>query len=163
MGLYTFGYEGLSIARFIQELSRVRIQRVIDVRELPLSRKRGFSKTSLSLALHASGIEYEHIRALGCPRPIRNRFKVDRDWEVYKRGFTAHLSAQTSALNEVAETERAVRICLVCFEADFRVCHRSLVAVSLERLGAPRAVNLSAKRATPVVRRQNDVVADTAN
>ncbi|TNY10814.1 DUF488 domain-containing protein, partial [Escherichia coli] len=58
--LYTFGYEGLEIAAFIARLKSAGIQTVVDVRELPLSRKRGFSKTAFSEALTAGGIAYFH-------------------------------------------------------------------------------------------------------
>ncbi|MBA3393051.1 MAG: DUF488 domain-containing protein [Deltaproteobacteria bacterium] len=48
-------------------LSAHRIDRVIDVRDLPLSRRRGFSKTPLATALTAHGIEYVHLRQAGNP------------------------------------------------------------------------------------------------
>ena len=46
--LYTFGYEGFDIDRFIARLKDVGIKTIVDVRQLPLSRKRGFSKAESS-------------------------------------------------------------------------------------------------------------------
>lgn len=42
MNLYTAGYEGLSINAFIARLKQAGIDKVLDVREYPLSRKKGF-------------------------------------------------------------------------------------------------------------------------
>src|SRR5262245_36925707 len=60
--LFTIGYEARTIEQFVVELRRKRISRVIDVRELPLSRRRGFSKTPLSSTLADAGIDYVHLR-----------------------------------------------------------------------------------------------------
>ena len=49
--LYTFGYEGLTIEAFIERLKQARVQLIVDVHELPLSRKKGFSKNALRNAL----------------------------------------------------------------------------------------------------------------
>ena len=71
--LYTFGYEGLAIDQYITRLQQVGVKTIVDVRQLPLSRKRGFSKRSFSEALEKSGIAYLHSPTLGCPKvtPIR--------------------------------------------------------------------------------------------
>jgi uncharacterized protein (DUF488 family) len=72
--LFTVGYEGLMLEAFIQRLQSNSIQTLVDVRELPLSRKRGFSKRALAEALALQGITYLHMPALGCPKPIRDRY-----------------------------------------------------------------------------------------
>jgi len=61
------------------------VKTVVDVRELPLSRKKGFSKSAFCDALSAHGIAYLH--ALGCPKPIRNPYKADGNWQTYTRDF----------------------------------------------------------------------------
>ena len=48
------------------------VERVIDVRALPLSRRPGFSKTPLRGALEEAGIEYVHLKALGTPAEGRS-------------------------------------------------------------------------------------------
>ena len=80
MAIYTAGYEGLSIDAFIARLKQAQIDKVLDVREYPLSRKPGFSKKAFAQCLADAGIAYEHSPPLGCPKPIRNRYKVDGDW-----------------------------------------------------------------------------------
>ena len=75
--LFTLGYEGLTIEAFIARLQAAQVKTVVDVRELPLSRKKGFSKSAFCAALSAHGIAYLHAPALGCPKPIRNQYKAD--------------------------------------------------------------------------------------
>ena len=58
--LFTVGYEGREPDELIALLQANGVDRVIDIRELPLSRRRGFSKTPLGTALRAVGIEYVH-------------------------------------------------------------------------------------------------------
>ena len=49
--IYTIGYEGATVDEVIGALSRVGVEQVIDVRQLPLSRRPGFSKSSLAATL----------------------------------------------------------------------------------------------------------------
>jgi uncharacterized protein (DUF488 family) len=149
--LYTFGYEGMSLDAFIARLKQVGVDTVIDVRELPLSRKRGFSKTAFAAALHAAGIAYAHMPALGCPKPIRDAYRADGDWSSYARKFSACLVGQGPAVAEVVKIARATTVCLVCFEADFAHCHRSMVARAAALAGGPAVVHLTPKTAIPEV------------
>ncbi|MBI9083296.1 MAG: DUF488 domain-containing protein [Desulfobacterales bacterium] len=61
MDLYTIGYEGLDVRRFISHLAHYGINVVVDVRKLPASRKKGFSKTALGQILSDNGIEYRNF------------------------------------------------------------------------------------------------------
>jgi uncharacterized protein (DUF488 family) len=67
-------------------LSQHGIETVVDIRELPLSRKRGFSKNALATALYLAGLGYIYLRALGCPKPVRDRYRIDADlWASFAR------------------------------------------------------------------------------
>ena len=142
--LFTFGYEGLSIDAFIERLKEAHIELVVDVRELPLSRKKGFSKISFREALAVEGIAYEHRPTLGCPKPIRNRYKVDGDWQAYTCGFLAYLTTQEAEIADLTQTTLVQTACLVCFEADFGSCHRTYVARAAHQVGAPAVQHLTA-------------------
>ena len=146
--LFTFGYEGLDIEAFVARLLEYQVGTVFDVRELPLSRKKGFSKASFRTALVDAGIEYEHVPALGCPKPIRDRYRRDGDWKAYTRAFTAYLDTQSTALGALAARSRRTRACLVCFEADFTMCHRSFVARAAHEVGAPIVKHLTVRTVT---------------
>lgn len=145
--LYTFGYEGMTIEAFISRLKAQGVKTVIDVRELPLSRKKGFSKTAFADALHVAGIAYAHMPALGCPRSVRNAYRVNGDWSLYTKGFLEHLAKQREAVSELAKLAAATSACLVCFEADYNYCHRSLVARAAAQAGGPPITHLTARTA----------------
>jgi len=143
MKLYTFGYEGLNLDTFIDRLKEAGVRQLVDVREYPLSRKKGFSKNALSAALVAHGIEYLSMTALGCPKAIRQRFKLGGDWSNYERSFCRYLKTQASAVRELALAAKRKTACLLCFEADYNRCHRSLVARAAVACGAPQLVHLT--------------------
>ncbi len=103
MTLFTFGYEGLAIDGFIARLKKAGVTVVVDVRELPLSRKKGFSKTAFAAALHDAGIGYTHVPTFGCPKPIRNQYKIDGNWKRYEKAFNSYLETQTSAVAGLAK------------------------------------------------------------
>ena len=115
--LFTIGYEGRALDEFLGVLAKAKIDRLIDVRSLPLSRRRGFSKTPLREALAAAGIEYVHLRSAGNP------FRKDPDGvEKYRE----YLPPQ--AVDDVAEVARGHRAALLCYEADVATCHRGVLA-----------------------------------
>ena len=128
MTIYTIGYEGLALEQFLELLKSNGIEHLVDIREAPISRKAGFAKAALSEAVERTGIRYSHVRALGCPKPIRDRYKETRDWGRYARDFNIYLAAQQGALAELRSTAATVRTCLLCHEADFNRCHRTFVA-----------------------------------
>jgi uncharacterized protein (DUF488 family) len=132
--LYTIGYEGRTLAECLDELAKAQVGRVVDVRELPLSRKRGFSKTALEEALAELGIEYIHMKPLGNPKPNRERYRSgDR-----KQGaavFRRHLhNGSYGALVELARTLDGAATCLLCFEREHAACHREVIVDSLRDL-----------------------------
>ncbi|MBW0450653.1 DUF488 domain-containing protein [bacterium M00.F.Ca.ET.228.01.1.1] len=128
MTVYTIGYEGLDIDGFTSLLAEYGIDTVVDIRELPLSRKRGFSKKALAGVLNLSGLEYVHMADLGCPKQVRDRYREDGNWKRYTEGFLKHLKRQKVAIAELSELAGSSTCALLCYEADFNFCHRSMVA-----------------------------------
>lgn len=147
--LYTIGYQGLDIETFISRLNQAKVTSIVDVRELPLSRMKGFSKSAFGKHLEAAGIAYVHVPALGCPKPIRNRFREDRDWAAYTCGFLAYLETQKAPVNELAKLANDTTVCLVCFEADYAKCHRTYVARAVHLAGAPAVHHITAGTILP--------------
>lgn len=127
--LFTIGYEGLDLGQFLKLLTHHQIRVLVDVRELPLSRKKGFSKTALSGALAAHGIEYRHLKALGSPKVMRKQLKSDWDYDAFFSAYDEYLHGQVQAvetLQGIIEADR--RVCLLCFEKSHEHCHRSRIA-----------------------------------
>ena len=92
------------------------------------SRKPGLSKTALGLAATDYGLQYAHIRALGTPRDIRYRRKIDHDEAAFRRDFLTYLATQDEAMLSLVLRAQQERCCLLCYEADARQCHRWFVA-----------------------------------
>jgi uncharacterized protein (DUF488 family) len=147
--LYTFGYEGFDIESFMVRLKTLGVESIVDVRELPLSRKKGFSKTALGERLKQAGIGYFHAPALGCPRPIRNRYREDGDWRAYTRDFQTYLATQEATVQQLARFAGSSAVCLICFEADFNFCHRTYVARAATRAGGPPVQHITARTVIP--------------
>lgn len=141
--LFTIGYEGRTPDDLIECLIQMGVKRVVDVRELPLSRRRGFSKSPLSAALGAAGIRYEHVRALGNPKPVRDRYKGG-DVEGGAREYRMHLhNGSYPALAELSDSLTGDLTCLLCFEGSHDVCHRAVIAGAVaERLPRVAIVHL---------------------
>ena len=130
--LATIGYEGASLDAFLRTLQRARIDCVVDIRELPLSRRPGFSRTPLRAALGQLGIAYRHERGLGAPRALRQALRRDADLGRFFSGYRRHLRARRALVARLAAELRG-RVALLCYERDPARCHRSLVAEALRR------------------------------
>jgi len=89
--LATIGYEGSVLPDFINTLISAGIKRLIDIREVPLSRKQGFSKRALSEALSGAGLHYAHLRALGDPKAGREAARKG-DRHTFVRIYSNHLA-----------------------------------------------------------------------
>jgi uncharacterized protein (DUF488 family) len=126
--LLTIGYEGLEIDEFVNRMKRFHISRLIDVREIPISRKPGFSKTSLKERLQQENIEYVHVKALGSPREIRKKLKVDQDYDYFFDAYKKYLSENMEVIREVYRFINNGVNCIMCFERFPEKCHRSIVA-----------------------------------
>src|SRR3954449_12528125 len=128
MRIFTIGYEGTTVPEFIAALQRARVERVIDVRALPLSRRPGFSKSALKAALEQSGIEYVHLKALGTPADGRTAARAGRheDMALIYAGQLElpEAMAQSAQMLDLASESPSA---LLCMEREPAYCHRSLL------------------------------------
>ena len=116
------------------ELEAAGVERVIDVRFRPQSRRPGMSKTRLGERLAGHRIAYEHRRALGTPADLRWLYKNNRVAEGHE-AFARHVAgASADELDALAaELEDGPRTALLCLEADPAECHRSVLVDELRR------------------------------
>jgi uncharacterized protein (DUF488 family) len=128
MRIFTIGYEGTTTPEFIAALQAAGVQRVIDVRALPLSRRPGFSKTPLRGALEEAGIEYVHLKALGTPAEGRNAARAGRHADL-ERIYAGQLELPAAIVQSAQMLELAAEkpSALLCFEREPRHCHRTLL------------------------------------
>ena len=132
-GVYTIGYEDLTIDQFVRKLREHEIKTVVDVRLNAISRRKGFSKSKLTEALNAVGIDYIHERDLGNPPENRESFR-NGESEVGRRTMRARLdNGSRGAVERLVERAKNERVALLCVEATDDRCHRQVVVeVALE-------------------------------
>lgn len=128
MEIAGIGYQGRSVEALIRALDAAGITSVIDVRELPWSRKPGFSKRELAASLARAGIHYVHLRAAGNPRENR---KTARSTQESLSRYREHLAQTPAVLDEIAAAALEQRVALLCFEAAWEDCHRSILIEQL--------------------------------
>jgi len=124
--IFTIGYQGATQSELIAALQQAGVERVIDVRAVPMSRKPGFSKNILAAGLGEAGIDYVHLKALGTPPAGREAARKGK-WEVMNRIYAEQLDtpeagAEAARMVALAEEKPSA---LLCFERDPAGCHRT--------------------------------------
>jgi uncharacterized protein (DUF488 family) len=128
--LFTIGYEGTTLNAFLALLDEAHIDILLDIREIPVSRRKGFSKKALRDALASADVAYRHERQLGSPREIRHKLREDGDYKAFFRKFNVHLKKHADLLLSLAD-ELSGNVALMCYEKDHTQCHRSTVGSAL--------------------------------
>lgn len=128
MKIFTIGYEATTMAEFIAALQKAGVERVIDVRAVPLSRRPGFSKNILAASLKEAGIDYVLLKNLGTPKPGRDAAKKG-DVATLERVYETQLGlpeaqAEAAQMRALAAEKPSA---LVCFERNPEHCHRTLL------------------------------------
>lgn len=134
VSICTIGYEGFSASAWTAAILAHGIQSVVDVRDLPLSRKRGFSKTELAELLDRVGVDYLHAKPLGNPKQYRDALHEGLDFEAFADLYGSLLDGRGDSLQAILDLATERRVCLLCFEEDPDRCHRSLVARRLHAM-----------------------------
>jgi uncharacterized protein (DUF488 family) len=123
--LWSIGYEKAAWPDFVATLRAAGVARVLDVRDLPLSRRPGFSKRQLAAGLAEAGIGYTHLRALGTPsegREANRKRQWPRFWEIVETRLASPEAGFD--LRRAAALATEAPSCLLCYEADPCICHR---------------------------------------
>ena len=126
--LATIGYESAPQAKVIETLKAAGVEVLIDVRAVAASRRAGFSKGLLSSSLEDAGIQYVHLRELGTPKEGRMAARKGQT-AIMREIFEAHMAEPAAQLQlaQAIEIAKAKKAALLCYEADHRGCHRSIV------------------------------------
>jgi uncharacterized protein (DUF488 family) len=135
--VFTIGYEKRSFSDLLTTLKVAGVVTLIDVRDLPLSRRAGFSKRQLAAGLEEAGLSYLHLKPLGTPKEgrVANHAK---DWPKFWSIVDTQLARPEAdlALQQAAAVAGQGPACLLCYEADHLVCHRLTVSERLrDRFG----------------------------
>ena len=138
ISLWTIGHSTLSIEDFISKLKSFEIQVLADVRSYPGSRRYPhFNREKLNTSLADSGIRYEHFPELGGRRRTRPD-SLNIAWRNESfRGYADYMEtdefrAGIDRLLNIATTQRTA---IMCSEAVWWRCHRSLISDYLKVKG----------------------------
>jgi uncharacterized protein (DUF488 family) len=124
--IFTIGYEQATQGAVVAALREAGVEVLADIRYLPLSRRPGFSKSSLRAAVEEAGIEYRHLRDLGTPAEGRAAARRG-DHATLARVYAGQLELP-EALKQMAELRALAEhepVCRLCYQRDAAVCHRS--------------------------------------
>lgn len=131
LSIWTIGHSTLPIEEFIAALRAFEIQALADVRSFPGSRRYPqFNKDRLLASLAAAGIEYVHLPELGGRRRAKPD-SLNMAWrnETF-RGYADYMETEDfrKGIDRLLEISRAKRTAIMCAEAVWWRCHRSLIS-----------------------------------
>jgi uncharacterized protein (DUF488 family) len=133
--VWTIGYEGWKIDGFIDRLKKAGIKQLIDVREIPVSRKKGFSKSALKANLESAGLIYKHIPELGSPSDVRNEYKAGGSIDEFMARYKAYMETQLESYDLLKGMALVRPSAIMCMEKEFMICHRRIIADRLKLEG----------------------------
>ena len=133
--IFTIGHSSRSFEEFARLLHEHRIERLVDVRSFPTSKKfPHFSQPNLISALQGMDIPYYHLKALGGYRKSDLKDSPNQGWE--SPGFRAYADHMLTyefqqALDAMIEIASEGKTSMMCAEAVPQRCHRQLIADAL--------------------------------
>lgn len=134
--LFSIGYEGITLEKYINKLIINDIKVLCDVRKNAFSQKYGFSKTQLEQACKGVGIQYIHIPELGIESEERQDLRSQQDYELlfkkYEKLILVNKDAYIHQIKNLITRYR--RVAVTCFEKNPAQCHRTRVANRLMSL-----------------------------
>ena len=138
ISLWTIGHSTLSIEDFIDRLKSFEIQLLADVRSFPGSRRYPhFNKENLNASSAGADIRYEHFPELGGRRRARpDSLNVAWRNESF-RGYADYMETKkfVEGVERLQDIASAHRTAIMCSEAVWWRCHRSLISDYLKVKG----------------------------
>lgn len=132
--IWTIGHSTRTIEDFLSLLTEYGIETIADVRSFPGSRKYPqYGKEALAATLHDHGLAYQWFQILGG----RRRTTADSPNTVWRnasfRGYADYMSTPefSKGLDALLEVASKSRTALMCAEAVWWRCHRSMIADAL--------------------------------
>jgi uncharacterized protein (DUF488 family) len=149
--LWTIGHSTRSLEEFTGLLREYRIEGIIDVRRFPASRRYPhFNRPELEAALALDGIAYLWLPELGGRRnPAKNSINTGLR-SVAFRGYADYMETESfrAGIERLEIAAGGKRAAIMCAEAVWWRCHRSLIADYLKAAGAEVIHILSSKNST---------------
>ena len=138
LSIWTIGHSTFPIEDFIARLKSFEIELLADVRSFPGSRRYPqFNKENLSESLTGAGIGYEHFRELGGRRRARPD-STNMAWRNESfRGYADYMETDEfhEGIERLLALVREKRVAIMCSEAVWWRCHRSMISDYLKVKG----------------------------
>ena len=136
--LLSIGYEGRALENYLNVLLHANVSLLCDVRRNAISRKYGFSKSTLARACEGIGIRYRHVPELGIESSQRKGLKTEADFAVLFREYERKtLPNKKAVLRKILDwLKSGETVALTCYEREASQCHRNCVTdVLFQMLG----------------------------
>jgi uncharacterized protein (DUF488 family) len=147
--IWTVGHSTRSGEEFTQILLAHGVQVLVDVRTFPGSRRYPqFNRAALAEQLRSVGIDYRHEPRLGGRRSPRADSHNTAWRNAQFRGYADHMETDEfkNGVRELLEVASNARVAVMCAEAVWWRCHRSLLADYLKAEGHEVVHILDAKK-----------------
>lgn len=138
--LFTIGYEKKSIDNFLNLLLSSGIKEIIDIRNNPVSRVYGFYGKTLNRLSQNVGLKYTHLPEYGISSFDRKKAKSSNNFEELFQAYSNRINGYDHSV--IIEKIKSLPSVLVCQEADFHSCHRSVLSDKLSAISRIKVVNL---------------------
>jgi uncharacterized protein (DUF488 family) len=126
--IHTIGYQQRNGEELARALVAARVEFLVDVRAVPMSRKPDFRKNRLATLMQEAGIRYVGMPGLGTPKFLRDKLATDGNYGEFFDRFRHHLESVQVHVESLARLTDRKRVSLMCFERDPAECHRSAIA-----------------------------------
>ena len=149
--VWTIGHSTRELADFLALLLRESVQKLVDVRAFPVSRRYPhFDREPLAASLRESNIGYRHAPELGGRRNARKDGPPSAWRNAGFRGYAEYMTtpAFATAVSTLVEEARHDRVTIMCAEAVHWRCHRNLISDTLVARGH-RVLHIGDSGATP--------------
>ena len=120
--ILSLGYQGKSIEDLIEILTKYNVEKLLDIRIKPVSRKKDFNKNRLSSKLNDVGIDYVHFRDAGNPY-----YKEAKNTAECLNLYSSYLDIHPEVVDQLLEEVYNGTIAILCYEKNHDVCHRSIL------------------------------------
>jgi len=153
MRIWTIGHSTRAIDEFISLLKQNEIKLLADVRAWPGSKRYPqFNKDALAESLNAHGIRYEHFPELGGKRKSKPDSRNTAWRNASFRGYADYMETEQfqKGIDRLLDgAPEAGRTAIMCAEAVWWRCHRSLIADYLKAREVEVLHVLSANKVEP--------------
>lgn len=140
--MHTIGYQQRDGSDLVKALVAARVEFLVDVRAVPMSRKPDFRKARLTAWLEEAGIKYVGMPGLGTPKFLRDKLAADGNYKEFFEQFGYHLRSVKAQIESLARLTERKRVSLMCFERDANECHRLVLARRVARMVETPVIHL---------------------